>query len=306
MELDYYREFAELAKTLNFREAAANLCISPSALSKHVRALESRYQLQLFARDRRRVSLTPAGAVLLDHARAICSACDDAAAAMAEAHSNRPLILAGVVEGADEQQIMLEAMRDIRNRGIGRQVRVHATGNLDVAEQAAALRNGQHGCFVSYELDDLGNDPDIGVVSLCNLPLDVVVSTGNALARKDEVSLADLSGASFIHLSGPYFTPIWQRIEEKLRAFGVPHTTRPVPAESVYDYFNLDLGASVLAVPHRPVMDMYSSVPQMGAKVLPVAEPGFCLGLDAAYLKSAEDDALRTVIDALKAAFRPA
>lgn len=68
MEIEHLREFAILARHLNFREAAADLHISQSALSRHIAALEQFYGTALFKRDRHAVYLTDAGAFLLDYA----------------------------------------------------------------------------------------------------------------------------------------------------------------------------------------------------------------------------------------------
>ena len=52
MELAYYQEFIELSKQLNFRKTAESLCLSQSALSKHLKALEDHYGCTLLARSR--------------------------------------------------------------------------------------------------------------------------------------------------------------------------------------------------------------------------------------------------------------
>ena len=56
--------FMEVAKTLNFTQAATNLFITQQACSKHVAALEKELDFPLFIRSTRRVTLTPEGEVL--------------------------------------------------------------------------------------------------------------------------------------------------------------------------------------------------------------------------------------------------
>lgn len=56
--------FLEVAKTLNFTQAATNLFITQQACSKHVSALEKELGFPLFIRSTRRVILTPEGEML--------------------------------------------------------------------------------------------------------------------------------------------------------------------------------------------------------------------------------------------------
>lgn len=69
MNLDDCRCFLKLAETLHFSRAAAELHMSASALSRLVQRLESGLGQLLLVRDRRHVSLTRAGELVVEHAR---------------------------------------------------------------------------------------------------------------------------------------------------------------------------------------------------------------------------------------------
>src|SRR6202012_2138440 len=67
--LDGVEAFLSVARHRNFRRAAAELGVTPSAMSQAVRALEGRVGVSLFARTTRSVGLTEAGERFLTRAK---------------------------------------------------------------------------------------------------------------------------------------------------------------------------------------------------------------------------------------------
>ena len=67
--LDGVEAFLSVARHRNFRRAAADLGVTPSAISQAVRALEARVGAALFIRTTRSVGLTEAGERFLLRAR---------------------------------------------------------------------------------------------------------------------------------------------------------------------------------------------------------------------------------------------
>lgn len=65
MPLTALRAFEAAARHLSFKEAAAELGVTPASVSNQIRQLEQRWVCQLFLRKTRRVELTPDGQALL-------------------------------------------------------------------------------------------------------------------------------------------------------------------------------------------------------------------------------------------------
>jgi epsilon-lactone hydrolase len=81
VEVRHLRAFVAVAEELNFSRAAERLYLSQPALSRQISALERAVGCQLLRRSTRRVELTLAGEALLERARVVLSALDEAVAA---------------------------------------------------------------------------------------------------------------------------------------------------------------------------------------------------------------------------------
>ncbi|MFI5336450.1 MAG: LysR family transcriptional regulator, partial [Opitutales bacterium] len=84
MEFYQLRYFAAVAETGNFTKAAARCNISQPSLSQQIINLEEELGKKLFHRLGRKISLTPAGQVLLERSRRILVEMDNTVKELSE------------------------------------------------------------------------------------------------------------------------------------------------------------------------------------------------------------------------------
>ena len=78
MDLNLLKTFLEVHQERHFGRAADNLYITPSAVSARIRQLEEQLEVKLFDRRRNDIQLTPAGERLLNHAKMLINAWENA------------------------------------------------------------------------------------------------------------------------------------------------------------------------------------------------------------------------------------
>lgn len=79
--------FVKLAESLSFTVAANRLAMSPSGVSKAIKRMEARLGARLMNRTTRSISLTPEGAIYLNHCLRLLSELEDAGAALLQART---------------------------------------------------------------------------------------------------------------------------------------------------------------------------------------------------------------------------
>lgn len=117
MELNYnhLRYFRAVALEGNLTRAAAHLNLSQSALSVQIKALEDRLGHPLFNRVGRRLELTEAGRIALDHAETIFKTGDELMAVLRQTGRARSAIRVGALATLS-RNFQLSFLRPLLNR----------------------------------------------------------------------------------------------------------------------------------------------------------------------------------------------
>ena len=85
MEIRYIREFLSLAETKSYSETSEKMRITPSSLSRHIKALEDEIGAPLFVLQTHKVILTRAGTMFLPFAKELLRVEEERSAAFASA-----------------------------------------------------------------------------------------------------------------------------------------------------------------------------------------------------------------------------
>lgn len=195
MELRHIRHFLAVAEELHFGRAAQRLNMAQPPLSQSIQALEADLGVTLFARTRRRVQLTEAGAVFLEEARRT----------MAQADHARRMVQAAGRGDIGRLEIGFTGSSPFNNamaRIIGAYRRAWpgvwlSLRELSTTDQMRALQEGRLDVgFVRPARGLLAEG--LASEQILMEPLRLVLNADHPLAAQGDVNLADLADEPFI------------------------------------------------------------------------------------------------------------
>ncbi|MFI6324951.1 LysR substrate-binding domain-containing protein [Nonomuraea sp. NPDC050556] len=142
------RLLRELAARKTIAAVAEAMAFTPSAVSQQLAALEREAGVPLLERTGRTVTMTPAGHLLVEHARAVLEQLDRASAAMAatKTHLSGPFRIGAFPTAA--RTLLPPALRELARQGLEPMV-----DEIDPADVSAALRAGELDVALVHEYD---------------------------------------------------------------------------------------------------------------------------------------------------------
>jgi LysR family transcriptional regulator, benzoate and cis,cis-muconate-responsive activator of ben and cat genes len=192
MELRQLRYFVAVAEELHFSRAAGRLSLAQSALSSQIRQLERELGGPLLVRSTRRVELTPAGESLLNDAREILAATDDAVfrtRALARGEAGRLTI--GSL-GPAPGELLAPLLMRLGSRHPDVRVEVRAFDFTDTVD--GLLNRHADLAFVYLPLPH----PDLVVTPISSERRVVVLPRSHRLARRKRLYPRDLRDEVFV------------------------------------------------------------------------------------------------------------
>jgi DNA-binding transcriptional LysR family regulator len=243
MDSESLAAFAVFADHLNFTHAAAELHISQPALHVKVRKLGAALGRPLYRREGRGLALTPTGEAVARFARDQQSRLAGFLATLGDAEPRLPVVLAA---GAGAYLYVLGDA--VRRTVADRSTRLRLlTGGRE--QTLAAVRTGRAHLGVAV-LDVLPDD--LVSVPVATYPQVLVVPRRHPLARRRQVTVADLAGVALV--VPPPQRPQRIALERALRSAGLPWEAA-VEAEGwplILHFVQLGVGVAVVNGCVRP------------------------------------------------------
>ncbi|MGW3150962.1 LysR substrate-binding domain-containing protein [Streptomyces sp. NPDC001177] len=206
MELRTLGYFVAVAEELHFGRAAVRLRMTQPPLSRAIRKLESDLGCEVLKRSAAGLSLTPAGALLYDEARALLARVDQVRVRVAAAAGTPALAIGTLADSAGLVGTRLAAAFRQQHPG----VRIHIREG-DLADPTIGLRAG----LVDVALTRLPfNCSGITTRVLRSDRVGVVLRADDPLATRDHLHLGDLEGRRWFQFpdgSDPEWQAFWTK-----------------------------------------------------------------------------------------------
>lgn len=242
MKFDYLREFVAAAQSEEMQQCAKELGISPSVLSKHIKAIEQELGVPLFMRSRK-IELSPYGRILLPYAKELVKIQDDYEQDFSgKSETATPKLVVGLSpiqfrerSGQLMENFILKHSQDVLIKEADNSVlcQMVADGEIDIA-------------FVRTQAE-LHRNPDLVYIPFCSDPMVAFIPPEHPLARKSGLSIEDLKEEHIILRSEN--STVYRVIKEKCAELGFEPNTTFTSAYVGYDLVRRGEGITLYLAP---------------------------------------------------------
>lgn len=192
MNLSYLKTFVGVAETLHFGRAAEQLGIAQPVLSRRIQRLETELGEQLFDRDSRNVTLTPAGEALLPRARQILASVERAVDDVRDAARGEAGTLKIGFVGSAGYRVVPYLLRRYREQYPNVALELQ---ELTTARQLTMIESGALDCGI---VRSPAVARSLASQTIWREPLIAALPADHRCADKSQITLAELANDSFI------------------------------------------------------------------------------------------------------------
>ena len=241
MKLETLHEFVIVAKHLNITKAAQELYISQPSLSARIGALEKELGYPLLDRSRNKITLTPAGSVLLDYAQRILELHDEALEKSGEAAKNMPTVRVATISPTSSYYSALPQREAIPFTFVDLDLNTSAIDALQRNLVDVAIDSDYS------SIDELKEEGEAIGITYHRIGTDrcfLSMMASHPLAQKTELSRHDLNGQTNVINSGSHFDR-WSKMVQSAIGTDVKVGFRMNALESSSNLSFVDLGSSI-------------------------------------------------------------
>jgi DNA-binding transcriptional LysR family regulator len=210
MELRQLRSFVVVAEELHFRRAADRLHLAQPSVSQQIRTLEAELGVPLFDRDRRGVTLTPAGEAFLPEAHALLSRAD------------RAVEVARATGSGERGRLRMSLTRSLTGGVAGAIVAAYRARYPDVELELGLGTTMLHVEQLHGGEIDVGfvrpplEDPGLEELTLGREPMVCVLPVGHRLTRRTAVRTEELRDEPLVWWPEAHGPGAWREVRREV------------------------------------------------------------------------------------------
>lgn len=245
VRLEYCVEFIELARRLNFTEAANELHLAQSTLSKHISELESELGAKLFVRQHDGARLTEEGYAFFNCATSMVGMYEDTKRTIALMNERDVIRIDGQLDDSALSALMSAAIM-LNNDDKRIPIRFNRNRTKGLYD---LLSDGDVDIVLTGEAASRLEDSDFSYRPLLENPFGAILESDHPLAARSEIRMADLHNETFVQFLDEFSAPGWRCIEEVCRAHGFVPKRRPVLTQSSAEQLSIPLNGCIAIFP---------------------------------------------------------
>jgi len=292
LELRHLRYFLIAAQEENFHRAAKLLFVTPSSLSRRIHDLEVELGVALFARQQRRVYLTPAGCAYRDEVARLIDMLD-AANLRAKRVSDGEIgaLNLAVNDTVMRHDVVTHALSRFSARYPNIELRLEPLTGPSLSE--ALVKRSADAAFLYTRPRD---DPSFDFIQVATDKLLVAMPRTHRLAKKAKVRLAEFKDDPFLWIPRTRVPLIYDSLLAACRAGGLtPRITQTLMSESA----RVQLVSAGMGITF--VFSSFTSYARERVVLRPVEDLSLTMTLELAWLHGNRSAPLHHFIQTIEA-----